>query len=160
MPESLDDIVKTLDRSRPTFTMLYFSASWNPKCAEIERDYENFVNTRGEFTHIKVDCDATPLVKKYFDARVEPQFLFLIKGGEVKRQIGYNFGLLGDIADKIIKTHSTGEFGFYGDTGDQWERFYDEFDRWSRFGEHDRDSLKPYYDFNTDMHRGPGTDNP
>ena len=52
--------------------MLYFSAKWNPMCEKIERDYDNFTNAQGQFTHIKVDCDETPMVKKYFDARVEP----------------------------------------------------------------------------------------
>ena len=160
MPESVGDIVKSLDASRPTFTMLYFSAGWNPMCDKIERDYENFVNTRGEFTHIKVDCDATPLVKKYFDARVEPQFLFLIKGGEIARLKGYNFTRIGEVADKVVRCHTSNEFGYYGDTGDAWERFYDEYDRWSRYGEHDRDAFRAYYDYNTDMHRGPGTDRP
>ena len=74
MPEavdSVDDIVKSLDKMRPTYTCIYFSAAWNPMCAKIERDYEN-LTARGEFTHIKVDCDETPQIKKYFDARVEP----------------------------------------------------------------------------------------
>ena len=140
--------------------MIYFSAAWNPMCAKIEQDYENFVNATGEFTHIKVDCDETPLVKKYFDARVEPQFLFLIKGCEVERIVGYNFGKLEKIANQIVTCHSTNEFGYYGSTGDQWERFYDEYDRWSRYGEYDRDSFRAYLDHNSDMHRGPGTDNP
>ena len=129
-------------------------------CAKIERDYENFVNSTGEFTHIKVDCDETPLVKKYFDARVEPQFLFLIKGGEVARVVGYNFGKLQKTATQIVESHTTNEFGYYGSTGDQWERFYDEYDRWSRYGEYDRDSFRASLDHNTDMHRGPGTNNP
>ena len=72
MPESLEDVVKSLDRQRPTFTLLYFSAAWNPMCAKIERDYDSLTAARNEFTHIKVDCDETPFVKKYFDARVEP----------------------------------------------------------------------------------------
>ena len=91
MPESLEDVVVTLDRERPTFTMLYFSAAWNPMCAKIERDYENLTAERSEWTHIKVDCDEQPFVKKYFDARVEPQFLLLINGGEIARITGYNF---------------------------------------------------------------------
>jgi len=72
MPESVDDIMHSLDKQRPVFTMLYFSAKWNPMCEKIERDYDNFTNAQGQFTHIKVDCDETPMVKKYFDARVEP----------------------------------------------------------------------------------------
>ena len=85
MPESVEDLIKEMDRERPTFTMLYFSAAWNPMCAKIERDYDNFTASQAGFKHIKVDCDETPWVKKYFDARVEPQFLFLIKGNEVAR---------------------------------------------------------------------------
>ena len=41
MPESVEDIITSLDKKRPTFTLLYFSAAWNPMCAKIERDYEN-----------------------------------------------------------------------------------------------------------------------
>ena len=91
VPESVEDVVHSLDKERPTFTMVYFSAAWNPMCAKIQRDYENLTVERPEFSHIKVDCDATPLVKHYFDARVEPQFILLINGAEVARLIGYNF---------------------------------------------------------------------
>ena len=117
MPESVEDVVNTLDKNRPTFTMLYFSAAWNPKCAEIERDYENLTNQHGEFTHIKVDCDETPLVKRYFDARVEPQFVFLVNGGEVARQIGYNFALISKTAEKVVEAHNKNELGYQGTTG-------------------------------------------
>ena len=72
MPDSVEDLIKSLDKERPTFTMVYFSAAWNPMCAKIERDYDNLTQNCAEFKHIKVDCDATPWVKKYFDARVEP----------------------------------------------------------------------------------------
>ena len=44
MPESVEDIIRSLDKKRPTFTLLYFSAKWNPMCAKIERDYENLTN--------------------------------------------------------------------------------------------------------------------
>ncbi len=57
MPESVDDVIKSLDKQRPTFTMLYFSAKWNPMCEKIDRDYDNLTASKGEFTHIKVDCD-------------------------------------------------------------------------------------------------------
>ena len=60
MPESVEDVIKSLDKQRPTFTMLYFSAAWNPMCAKIERDYENLTTQHPQFTHIKVDCDETP----------------------------------------------------------------------------------------------------
>ena len=160
MPESVEDVVKSLDKQRPTYTMLYFSAGWNPKCGEIERDYENLTAATGEFTHIKVDCDETPLVKKYFDARVEPMFVYLINGGEVARVIGYNFDKLEKTAKKIVEAHTTDGFGYYGSSGQQWERFYDAFDRWSRYGEYDKDAFRAYLDHNSDKHRGPGTDNP
>ena len=140
--------------------MLYFSAAWNPQCAKIERDYENLTSKTGEFTHIKVDCDEQPLVKKYFDARVEPQFIYLINGGEVARVVGYNFEKLEKTAKTVVRAHTTDEFGYYGSTGQQWERFYDAFDRWSRYGEYDKDSFRTYLDHNSDKHRGPGTDNP
>ena len=85
VPESVDDVVTYLDTHRPNYTCIYFHASWNPSCAEIERDYDNFTANNASFTHIKVDCDATPKVKFFFDARVEPQFLMLLNGAEIKR---------------------------------------------------------------------------
>lgn len=66
------DVVKYLDKKRPTYTLLYFTAKWNPVIPAIEKDYENTTNEFKQFTHIRVDCDATPMVKEYFDARVEP----------------------------------------------------------------------------------------
>ena len=160
MPESVEEMIKSLDKERPTYTMLFFSAAWNPKCAEIERDYDNLTNSCAEFKHIKVDCDATPWVKKYFDARVEPQFLFLINGNEVARNVGYNFEKIEGTAKRVVEAHSRNDFGYHGASGKTWERFYDNFDRWSRYGEIDRDSMQSFYDFRSDQHRGPGTDNP
>ena len=32
-------------------------------------------------------------------------------------------------------------FGYYGDSGKSWERFYDEYDKFSRYGE-ERDAFK------------------
>ena len=42
--DSINDMVKHLDKLRPTYTLLYFTASWNPMCAKIEKDYEALVN--------------------------------------------------------------------------------------------------------------------
>ena len=117
MPESVEDVVQTLDRERPTFTMLYFSAAWNPMCAKIERDYNNLCATRAEFSHIKVDCDEQPLVKKYFDARVEPQFIMLINGGEVTRVVGYNFEKIDRVAREVVDAHTSNKFGYHGQSG-------------------------------------------
>ena len=57
------DLVKFLDKKRPIFTLLYFTASWNPVCKVIEKDYENLTCQFQQFTHVRVDCDKTPLVK-------------------------------------------------------------------------------------------------
>ena len=93
-PEGVNDLVTYLDNRRPEYICLYFHAAWNPTCADIERDYDAFTARNSHFTHIKVDCDATPKLKFFFDARVEPQFLMLLNGAEIKRQIGFNFDLV------------------------------------------------------------------
>ena len=110
-------MINHLDKKRPTYTLLYFTASWNPMCAKIEKDYEKFVVDNPTYHHIRVDTDATPKLKFYFDARVEPQFLFLINGGEVNRTIGYNFVKLGEMCKNVQDLHQRNEFGYYGDTG-------------------------------------------
>ena len=53
----LKDLVDHMDKTRPTYSCLYFTASWNPKCAEIERDYEKMCQQNPEFNHVRVDCD-------------------------------------------------------------------------------------------------------
>ena len=158
--DTINDMVKHLDDRRPTFTLLYFTAGWNPVCAKIEKDYEALVKANAGYHHIRIDTDKAPKLKFYFDARVEPQFLFLINGGEAHRMVGYNFEKIGDMCTKLQELHNKNEFGYFGTTGDQWERFYDHFDKWSRHGEHDRDPFRAKYDSNADMHRGPGTANP
>ncbi len=40
IPESLDEMISYLDKKRPVFTLLYFSAKWNPIIPKIEKDYE------------------------------------------------------------------------------------------------------------------------
>lgn len=106
-----------------------------------------------------MDCDATPLVKFYFDARVEPQFLILLKGGELKRMTGYNFVKLQDTLDQAVELHHR-DFQYYGETGNTWERFYDQFDKWARSGEYDKDAFRLFYEPIADAHRGPGTEHP
>ena len=32
VPDSLKDVMEHLDTKRPVFTLLYFTAAWNPKC--------------------------------------------------------------------------------------------------------------------------------
>ena len=40
IPESLDEMISYLDKKRPVFTLLYFSAKWNPIIPKIEKEYE------------------------------------------------------------------------------------------------------------------------
>ena len=46
---------------------------------------------------------------------------------------------------------------YYGDSGLQWERFYDSFDRFQKDGEYDRDAMRVHVDSQADTHRGPGS---
>ena len=159
VPTDVDDAVNYLDKQRPEFTCLYFHANWNPMCEQIEEDYHKFAARNAAWTHIKVDCDATPKVKLFFDARVEPQFLMLLNGMEVRRQIGFNFSLMDDHLEDVLTFHKS-DNAYFGDSGKQWERFYDSFDRWSKDGQADRDALKMKLDDQVDQWRGPGTLNP
>ena len=156
VPESVNDVVGYLDKNKPTFTCLYFHAAWNPICEKIEQDYDNFCNDNAAFTHIKVDCDATPKIKLFFDARYEPQFLILLNGTEIKRQVGYNFGLVENQLNQCMDFHYK-DASYFGDSGEQWERFYDSFDRWAKDGEADRDAMRMMVDHQVDTHRGPGS---
>ena len=73
VPDDLKDLVLHMDDRKPIFTCLYFHAAWNPLCKKVDQDYENFTAKNGlTWTHIKVDCDKSPKIKFYFDARVEP----------------------------------------------------------------------------------------
>ena len=152
-------MINTLDKKRPTYTLVYFTAKWNPVIPNVERDYEATTRLYQQFTHIRVDCDATPQVKMYFDCRVEPQYLILLNGAELKRVVGFNFDSLHAALDQATKLHQN-DFMYWGDTKDTWERFYDNFDRFARTGEYDKDAFRLFYEPIADMHRGPGTPNP
>ena len=156
---SMQDMINHLDKYSPTFTCLYFTAGWNPMCAKIEKDYENFVSENQGLHHIRVDCDKHPKVKRYFDAQVEPQFLLLVNGAEMKRMIGYNFHRISSDIQRAQQAHQENGFGYYGDSGKSWERFYDEYDKFARYGE-ERDAFKAQIEQVSDQHRGPGTDRP
>ena len=83
----------------------------------------------------------------------------LLNGAEIKRQIGYNFNLIESQLEQVQDFHlNTAEY--HGDSGNTWERFYDNFDRWQKDGEYDRDSMRMMVDSQADTHRGPGTANP
>ena len=89
---------------------------------------------------MKVDCDATPHVKFYFDARIEPQFVLLLNGAEIKRQVGFNFNLVLDHMEAVTELHLN-KANYWGDSGEHWERFYDQFDRFAASGMTDRDAM-------------------
>ena len=122
---------------------------------KIEKDYERTTNAFKNYTHIRVDCDKTPLVKMYFDARVEPQFLILINGGELRRVVGFNFEKLHGYLEEASNLHYR-DFQYYGDAQNAWERFYDNFDRFARTGEADRDATRAFNEPVMDQHRGVG----
>ena len=161
MPENLEETIKYLDKKRPTFTLLYFTAKWNPMIPQFEKDYEATCSKFKNFTHIRVDCDLAPLVKMYFDARVEPQFLILLNGGELRRTIGFNFERLHAQLEEASNLHYR-DFNYFGSEAakNQWERFYDSYDRFSRNGDYDRDATRMFYEPTNDQHRGVGTANP
>ena len=73
--------------------------------------------------------------------------------------IGFNFEKFGLTLEKIQKLHQNNSLGYYGDSGKTWERFYDEFDKFSRYGE-ERDGFRAHVQHNGDNWRGPGTANP
>ena len=144
-----------LDDRKPEYTCLYFHAAWNPICKKIEQDYDNFTSNNANFLHVKVDCDMTPKVKFFFDARYEPMFIMLLNGAEIKRQVGFNFDLVQNQLNEISDFHLN-KANYFGDSGDQWERFYDAFDRFQKDGEYDRDAMRMMTDSQADTHRGPG----
>ena len=55
--------------------------------------------------------------------------------------------------EQSIDLH-TRDFDYSGGSKDTWERFYDQYDRWQRAGEYDRDSLRVVIDSQVDRHRG------
>jgi hypothetical protein len=119
-------------------------------------DYENFCKEHAQATHFMVDCDRHQELKFYFDCRVEPQFLVLLNGSEMKRQIGFNFDLVSQHIKRVSDLHYK-EFKYEGlsrdTTGDAHSRFYDNFDMDANTNEYERDTFKMRYDSQMDKHR-------
>jgi hypothetical protein len=155
----LEELVRHLDKRRPIYTLLYFTASWNPIIKHIEKDYERTTKLFKQFEHIRVDGDKAPLVKQYFDARVEPSFLILLNGGELRRVVGFNFERLHSFLEEATMLHER-DYQYWGETKNQWERFYDNYDRFARTGDYDRDAFRLHYEPISDQWRGAGTPNP
>src|SRR5579875_1416146 len=104
-----------MDKQRPTYSLLYFTAKWNPIIPKIEKDYQKFTSEYSKFIHYRVDCDEFPLIKQYFDCRVEPQFIILINGQELRRVIGYNFLRLGSFLEQATELHER-DFNYLGNS--------------------------------------------
>ena len=68
---------------------------------------------------------------------------------------GFNFEKLGLTLEKVQHLHTDG-LTYFGDSKHTWERFYDEFDKFSRYGE-ERDGFRAQIEHNGDNWRGPGT---
>ena len=83
----------------------------------------------------------------------------MLKGGELRRVVGYNFERLHGFLEEATLLHQR-DYQYYGDTKDAWERFYDNFDRFSRSGEYDKDAFRIFYEPTNDQWRGAGTENP
>ena len=49
VPTNHIELMNYLDKHRPLMTCLYFHASWNPICAKIEKDYDNFTANNSNF---------------------------------------------------------------------------------------------------------------
>lgn len=58
--------------------------------------------------------------------------------------------------EEVVNYH-TSEANYVGDTGNEWERFYDAFDRFEMEGHADRDALRMRLHTQADTHRGPGS---
>ena len=74
------------------------------------------------------------------------------------RVVGFNFDKLGLTLEKVQELHHSG-LTYFGDSKHTWERFYDEFDKFSRYGE-ERDGFRAHIEHNGDNWRGPGTNLP
>jgi hypothetical protein len=85
--------------------------------------------------------------------------LILLNGAELRRFVGFNFEKLHGYLNQTTELHYR-DFNYIGDTGNQWERFYDSYDRFARSGEADRDTFRAFHESKNDHYRGVGTNNP
>ena len=95
---------------------------------------------------MRVNCNNIPLVKNYFDARVEPQFFILLNGGELRRMIGFNFNRLHGFLEKASEFHLC-DFLYFGNdqVKNTWEHFCDNYDMFPSTGDYDRNATRMFY---------------
>jgi hypothetical protein len=70
--------------------------------------------------------------------------------------VGFNFNLMQDHIDEITNFHHR-DARYIGDSGNTWERFYDDFDRFEQHGNYDRDAMRMQLTSQADSWRGPGS---
>ncbi|CAI2377734.1 unnamed protein product [Moneuplotes crassus] len=138
IPESLEDIRKHHDKTRPTYMMLYFHADWNPTCEEIEDKYHKFCVDNGTWTHYKIDTDAQKRIKFFYDVKCEPSFFIFLNGMLMKRIIGYNFEHIKKNLEYTVEAHH-GKFDYHDGVKDKWVDYYTQVDLQEAEVERDRD---------------------
>ena len=73
--------------------------------------------------------------------------------------VGFNFERLHGFLEQATELHER-DFQYWGDSKHTWERFYDNYDRFSRSGDYDRDAFRVFYEPQNDQWRGAGTNHP
>ena len=89
--DNLETLNGYLALHKPTHTVVYFRASWNPNCRQSDRDAEKLAATHPHLQIVKVDTDLAPKIAKHYAVKAEPEFVFCLHGDEVLRQIGVNY---------------------------------------------------------------------
>lgn len=66
----LNELNEYLSTNKPTFTVVYFRAAWNPQCEEADRHIDQLSK---EFSHvkiIKIDSDKSPMIARHYSVKV------------------------------------------------------------------------------------------
>ncbi|EGR33462.1 thioredoxin h2, putative [Ichthyophthirius multifiliis] len=113
-----------LDKLKPRLAVIYFHSSWNPLCEKQDKDFEQLSNKFQEYQFISIDTDKAILARKYFGVKVEPEYLLLFQGQEMKRQTGQNAQKLEEKLKQVKDYVSSCEFP---KGTDQYEEFHEQF---------------------------------
>mmetsp|Transcript_49427 Transcript_49427/g.56747 ORF Transcript_49427/g.56747 Transcript_49427/m.56747 type:complete len:179 (-) Transcript_49427:241-777(-) len=130
------ELRKYLGEKKPRLAMLYFYGGWNPQCEEMEDAFRKFTLNHRDLKCFKIDVEKHPRLKSVYAAKYEPEFLFLVSGGEIQRFIGADVEKLDEATQKMKSyIYDSGEWS--GSLVDTYEEFDDAFKR--EFREHDED---------------------
>jgi len=102
LPETIEDLKAHMEKHNPDLACVYFHANWNPFMKKINAKFEKVCIKHPEIMQIWVDCNKTPLIKYYYDAKVEPTFVLLINGGELCRIVGDDWERLEEMYKKYF----------------------------------------------------------